>query len=79
MPKTYTVPPAPPHNEGNTVAAWVLTALVVLGAIVVGVGMAMGQSTVIIAGIVGIGLGLILGLVLSLLGFGQKSRKAASK
>ena len=77
MPKTYAVPPQPPHNEGNTVAAWTLTILVVAGAIVFALGMAMAQSTLMMIGGGVIALGIIAGIVLSLAGFGQKRRKAS--
>lgn len=77
MPKTYTVPPAPPHNEGQTVAAWTLVAFVVAGCIGVGLGMALANSMVIIIGVALIALGLVAGFILSKAGFGQTPRKAS--
>ena len=51
MPKTYLVPPAPPQNEGKTVAAWTFSALVLLGAILFALGMVTGQSVLLLVGI----------------------------
>lgn len=77
MPNTYRIPPAPPHNEGNTVAAWTLTAMVVLGVIVAAVGLAMSSAVMMIIGGAVVALGLVAGLGLSLAGLGQKKTSKA--
>ena len=74
MAKSYRIPPAPPHNEGNTVAAWTLSALVVLGVIIAAVGLAVASTMLIIVGAVIAVLGVVAGLGLSLAGFGQKKK-----
>ena len=79
MPKTYALPPGPPHNHGGTVAAWSLMAGVVLGSVIIAVGMAMSSSLVLIIGAVVIVASLALGLVLRAAGMGQKRRGAAQR
>lgn len=78
MTKTYTVPPAPPHNEGKTPAAWTLTLSVVLGSVVVAVGMILAQMLVIAVGAGLMVLGVAAGVVMSLAGLGKKRTKAAT-
>lgn len=79
MPKTYAVPPPPPHNEGKTVAAWTLNLGVVLGAILVAVGMVLAQNILMIAGAGVIVLAIVAGVALSMTGMGQKSTKAEQR
>ncbi len=51
--EAYTLPPAAaPPNHGHTKAAWVLTAGVIAGALVLGVGLAIASPTLWITGIV---------------------------
>lgn len=50
MPKTYLVPPAPPQNEGKTVAAWVFSAFVLLGSVLIALAMVTSQNILLIVG-----------------------------
>ncbi|PZP16728.1 MAG: hypothetical protein DI611_04695 [Brachybacterium faecium] len=79
MPKTYAVPPPPPHNEGKTVAAWTLNLGVVLGAVLVALGMVRGESMFMIAGAGVMALAIVAGVGLSFAGLGQKSTKAEDR
>lgn len=79
MPKTYAVPPPPPHNEGKTVAAWTLNLGVVLGAVLVALGMVLAQSMYMIAGAAVIALAIVAGVGLSFAGLGQKSTKTEDR
>lgn len=74
MTKTYSVPPPAPTNEGKTVAAFVLSALVVLGCIVIALSMALANTLVLWLGIGTIVIGLIAGYALRAAGYGQKSK-----
>lgn len=77
MANTYRIPPAPPHNEGKTIAAWTLTSLVVVGVVIAAVGLIMSSTAVMIIGGAVLVLGLIAGLGLSLAGLGQKKTSKA--
>lgn len=77
MSKSYRVPPMPPHNEGNTVAAWTLTALVVLGIAIATVGLAIASTVVMIIGGAVTVLGIVAGIGLALAGFGQKRKHSS--
>lgn len=77
MSKTYSVPPAPPHNEGKTTAAWVMTVGVVAGSVVAALGLIQASPTVMIIGSAVMAATVVLSVVLALAGFGQKRRKAA--
>ena len=79
MPKTYAVPPPPPHNEGKTVAAWTLNLGVVLGAVLVALGMVRGESMFMIVGAGVMALAIVAGVGLSFAGLGQKSTKAEDR
>ncbi|PWH05795.1 hypothetical protein DEO23_11375 [Brachybacterium endophyticum] len=79
MPSLHAVPPPPPENEGNTVAAWVCTVGVVLGSIVAALGLVLVDVPIIIGGAIVIVLALIVSLVLRIAGFGQKSRRAQAR
>lgn len=79
MPKTYAVPPAPPANEGNTLAAWTLTALVVLGAVVAAVGMVATSTLMMGIGAAVVALGILAGIGLAAAGKGQKRGRAAQQ
>ena len=70
-----TVPVAgPPPNEGRTVAAWTTVAIVLVGAVVVALGVALGQAWLDWVGAVVILAGLVVGGVLRAAGFGQPKR-----
>lgn len=74
MPKTYLVPPTPPHNEGKTPAAWALAVLVVIGVVGISAGMITGQTMFVWVGIGLIVVGLIVGFALRAMGLGQKKK-----
>ncbi|ATG54968.1 hypothetical protein CFK41_09470 [Brachybacterium ginsengisoli] len=75
MPKTYTVPPPPHHNEGKTVAAWTMNLGIVLGSLGIGIGMVVSSLSILIwIGAAVVLLALILGVVLSVAGLGQPRR-----
>lgn len=78
MTKTYAVPPPPPHNEGKTIAAWTLNLGLVLGGLIIAIGMVMGEMMPIVVGAGVMVLALIVGVVMSLAGLGQKRTKAQS-
>ncbi|CAM3954913.1 hypothetical protein M3A96_02390 [Helcobacillus massiliensis] len=77
MSKTYMVPPSPPANEGKTLAAWVLSVLVVVGAIVAAFGLATASQLVMIIGAAVIVVGLIAGFGLAKAGKGQPREHTA--
>jgi hypothetical protein len=58
-------------HHGNSVAAWTMVLIVMLGALVVSVGISMGNLTVDIVGVVIVVVGLVVGKVLSLAGYGS--------
>lgn len=72
MSKTYTVPPAPPHNEGKTIAAWALTVGVVLGAVVAAFGIALLNFVYVWVGAAIIVVTMIVSIVLKFAGLGKK-------
>jgi peptidoglycan/LPS O-acetylase OafA/YrhL len=79
MTKTYAVPPAPPHNEGKTVAAWSTTVATVLGAIIAGVGLTQTSVPMVAVGAAVVVLGFIIAIVLRVAGLGQKRRGSSSR
>lgn len=62
---------AAPPNEGRTVAAWALVGIVVLGAVLVGLAVALAQTWLAWVGAVVVVVGLVVGGVLRALGYGQ--------
>jgi uncharacterized membrane protein YgaE (UPF0421/DUF939 family) len=79
MPTMYTVPPPPPHNEGNTAAAWVNTIGIVLGVAVAAFGLVLGDVPIIIGGCVVVVIAMIVSFVLRMAGFGQKRSRASAR
>ncbi len=72
MPKTYTVPPPPHHNEGKTVAAWTMNLGIVLGALAIGIGMVVTSLSILIwVGAAIVAVAVVVGVVLSKAGLGQ--------
>ncbi len=70
--RDYDLPPvAPFHNEGKTVAGWVMFWGVCLGAVVVALGMVIWETWVIAAGAAVLVLALVVSGVLSVMGMGQ--------
>ena len=62
---------APPTNHGRTPAAWVTVSVVVLGALVSAVALVLEIPWLFWAGLGLIVIGVVLGQVLRMLGFGQ--------
>jgi hypothetical protein len=58
-------------HHGNSVAAWTMVLILMLGALVVSVGISLANLTVVIVGVVIAVVGLIAGKVLSLAGYGS--------
>lgn len=66
------LPPAsPPRNHGHTTAAWVTVTVVLVGSLAVALGMILTVDWLLWAGAVVMVLGLVVGRVLAMLGFGQ--------
>lgn len=64
-------PSAPPRNHGHTIAAWTTTITVLVGALVSSVAMVAALVWLVWVGLGVAVLGLVLGKVLQLLGYGQ--------
>lgn len=64
-------PSSPPANEGNTVAAWVTVAIILVGGLVGSIGVMAGRPAVFWVGLGVAVIGLVVGRVLKMLGFGQ--------
>ncbi|MGN8246240.1 HGxxPAAW family protein [Cellulomonas soli] len=64
-------PSVAPTNHGHTTAAWTTTIVVVLGAVVAAVGMVAALAWLAWSGGAVMLLGLVLGKVLQVLGYGQ--------
>jgi hypothetical protein len=67
----------PPSNEGHTVAAWTTVAIVLVGAVVVALGIALSLPWLAWVGAGVIVVGPIVGGVLRSLGHGQSPTQAA--
>lgn len=79
MPKSYTVPPPPHHNEGKTVAGWTLNLGIVAGALIAALGVVTGGLTTLTwIGIAVIVVAIVAGIGLSLAGMGQPRGHAAA-
>ena len=64
-------PSAAPRNHGRTVAAWTTTLIVVVGAVVAGLGVALAEPWLAWVGGGVVLAGLIVGKVLQMMGLGQ--------
>lgn len=64
-------PSAPPRNHGHTTAAWTTTITVVVGALVASVAMMAALVWLVWVGFGVVVLGVVLGKVLQVLGYGQ--------
>jgi hypothetical protein len=67
----YLPPAVPPSNHGHTFAAWFTMGSIVLGAIVIAVALCVSVSWLVWLGAAIVVLGLIVGKVLSVMGYGQ--------
>lgn len=68
---TYLPPSAPPTNHGHTTAAWVTVIVIMVGAVFSAVSFAAGQPVLVWIGGAVMLIGLVVGAVLRMLGFGQ--------
>ncbi|MCS6710558.1 hypothetical protein JSY14_00425 [Brachybacterium sp. EF45031] len=75
MSKTYVVPPAPPHNEGKTLAAWVMFAGVVLGSAVAAIGLGMLNWLIVAVGAAIVLATIVASVGLRAAGHGQVARR----
>ena len=62
---------APPTNHGHTVAAWALVGLVILGGVVMALAVILAETWLFAVGAGVAVVGLVVGRVLKMLGFGQ--------
>ena len=62
---------APPNNHGHTPAAWFLTIVCIVGAVLMGVSLPIDSTPLLIVGIVVAVVGLFGGIIMSALGKGQ--------
>lgn len=70
--ESYTLTPAAaPTNHGHTRASWMLLVGTVLGALVIGIGLAVGKVPVWVAGIVIVAGSMLAAWVMRRRGFGQ--------
>ena len=69
--KPHTLPDAAPGNHGRTVAAWVTNGIIVLGALVAGIGFMIPQFALVWVGAGLVVVALAVGATLRALGFGQ--------
>jgi hypothetical protein len=66
------LPPSAPYaNEGQTVAAWTLVIVVILGAAVAAAGVLLALVWLFWAGLALVVLGVLIGKVLQMAGYGQ--------
>lgn len=78
--ESYTLPPAAaPTNHGHTRASWTLVTGVLLGALVIGVGLAVGEPAVWLTGIVITAGSLLASWVMRLRGLGQPMGERARR
>jgi hypothetical protein len=72
MPKTYTVPPPPHHNEGKTAAAWTMNLGIVLGSVPIAAGLILPDLDILLwIGAAIVLLAIVVGAVMSRAGLGQ--------
>jgi hypothetical protein len=75
----YLPPSPPPMNHGHTTAAWTTTFLVIAGFLLAALGMMLTVTWLFWAGVVVTLLGLVIGKVLQVMGFGQGGDKTRAK
>ncbi len=71
--------PLPYPNHGNTVASWVMVSIMLVGIIIAAVGFDSFHWPVVFVGATVTVLGIISGLVLKMMGFGQGGAKTKYK
>jgi len=75
----YLPPSPPPTNHGQTTAAWTTTFLVIVGFTVGAVGMVLANDVMFVVGVAVTVLGVVLGKVLQVMGYGQGGDKTLAK
>jgi hypothetical protein len=65
---------SPPRNHGNTTAAWVTVTVVLLGAVVSSIAVVVARPWLFWVGLGVVVIGVVVGRVLKMLGFGQPGR-----
>lgn len=65
-----------PGDHGNSIAAWTMVALIVLGSLLIAFGVAFGQHPLDIVGLVVCVLGVATGKILSKAGLGAPALRA---
>ncbi|MDQ2851633.1 MAG: hypothetical protein M3Y49_13045 [Actinomycetota bacterium] len=65
-----------PGNHGNSIAAWTMVAILILGSLLLAFGVAFGRHSLDIAGVVIGALGVATGEILSKAGFGAPALRA---
>lgn len=65
-----------PGNHGNSIAAWTMVAILILGSLLLAFGVAFGRHSLDIAGVVIGTLGVVTGEILSKAGFGAPALRA---
>ena len=73
--KIVIVPERPYANHGNTVAAWVMVAIMTVGVLVGSIAYDLGSQPVVFVGAGIIGIGLLVGFFLKQAGYGQGGAK----
>lgn len=74
--RDYDLPHAAPfHNEGKTIAGWVMFWAICLGGLVTALGVVLWQLWVVIAGVAVLVLGLVASKVTSAMGMGQERHR----
>lgn len=74
------LPPAsPPRNHGHTPAAWVTVILVLIGGVVMAIAVLVAEPWMFWTGLGVVVVGLVLGRVLKMLGFGQPGARAGDR
>lgn len=70
---------SPPRNHGNTTAAWVTVGFVLLGSVIASAAVVAARPWLFWAGLGVVAVGVVVGRVLKMLGFGQPGTVPASK
>ena len=78
-PVDYRPPERTPWNEGKTLAAWLMTWIVLIGATIVSIGFIVPSIPLIVTGGVVIVLALLAGKILAILGYGKGGPATAKR
>ncbi|MBM7050662.1 HGxxPAAW family protein [Rothia sp. ZJ1223] len=73
------VPGVVPNNHGNTVASWVLVALMTVGMIVGAVGFSLANLPLLVIGVALLVIGAVAGFALKKAGHGQGGAKTIER